>query len=451
MAYTETRSTSWFDRMGSSFRGIGVGLILIVVGTILLWWNEGNFVATGDALTEAQGVTQELGDISKIDSAKNGQLVHATGPAETDDLIKDPIFGIEVNAIRLERKVEFYQWIEESKTEKRKKLGGGEEEVTVYTYKQQWVPNPVDSADFKDPAARRQHRNVVAANVENFSIQATNVTFGAYHLPEGMISSIGGAAPMDILFTEEQLNELNERMLSSLAAAWTPEELDTLGVIRQGITDGVNEALTGAPAQPLPTTSEREADKLREQRQYMPKESSQVVHVSGNTIYIGLAPGVPRAGDVRLTFTEVKPATISILAKVNGGSFEPYRAKNGKVVSKLSMGTHSVEDMYGAAHSSNSMMTWMLRFLGTFLVFFGLRMVVAPLEVMASVIPILGSVVGAGTGLVAALLGLAWSLIIISIAWLRFRPVIGVIMLAFAGGLLALLFIKGRSRKATQA
>jgi len=46
------------------------------------------------------------------------------------------------------------------------------------------------------------------------------------------------------------------------------------------------------------------------------------------------------------------------------------------------------------------------------------------------------------------LLGLAWSLVIIAIAWLRFRPLIGGGILALAAVLIALLFIKGRSRKA---
>ena len=123
MAYQETTSVSWFDRLGSSFKGIGFGIALFIAGTVLLWWNEGDFVATGDALNEAHAITQELGDITKLDSSKNGQFVHATGPVETKDMLVDPVFGISVNAIRLERTVEFYQWVEKSKSEKKKKLG----------------------------------------------------------------------------------------------------------------------------------------------------------------------------------------------------------------------------------------------------------------------------------------------------------------------------------------
>lgn len=173
-----------------------------------------------------------------------------------------------------------------------------------------------------------------------------------------------------------------------------------------------------------------------------------MIHCSGNTVLFGISPGAPQIGDVRVTFKETKPGIVSILAKVNGDTFEAYRAANGKTVSQLTMGTHSLENMYGDAHSSNSTMTWILRVVGIFLVIFGLKTIVAPLAVVADVIPLLGSIVGAGTGLVAMLLGSAWSLVVIALAWLRFRPLIGGAMLAVAGVLIALLFIKGRSSKA---
>ena len=49
-SYTEVTSTSWFSRLGDSFKGIGTGFLLIIAATALLWWNEGRTVRTGDAL-----------------------------------------------------------------------------------------------------------------------------------------------------------------------------------------------------------------------------------------------------------------------------------------------------------------------------------------------------------------------------------------------------------------
>ena len=449
MAYKETTSVSWFDRLGSSFKGIGFGIVLFIAGTILLWWNEGNFVATGDALNEAHAITQELGDITKLDPSKNGQLVHATGPVETKDMLADPVFGFSVNAIRLERTVEFYQWVEKTSTEKRKKLGGGEETVTTYTYAQEWVSKPVDSSQFKDPSAPRLKRNFALANMENFKAQATNVTFGAYRLPTSMISSIGGAVPLSVIMPEEAKATLNEQLIRAAEQA-RPDSMSR--TFREGASntalDAFQNAISGTESQDAEI---RARERTQESLRRKPGEGAEMVHFSGNTVFLGVSPGMPQTGDVRVTFKETKPGTVSILAKVNGDTFEAYRASNGKTVSDLVMGTHSLDNMHGDAHSSNSTMTWILRFVGVFLVYLGLKMVVGPLEVLASVIPLLGSIVGAGTGIVSVLLGGAWSLVIIAIAWLRFRPLIGGAMLAVAAVLVALVFIKGRSRKAVQA
>ena len=154
---------------------------------------------------------------------------------------------------------------------------------------------------------------------------------------------------------------------------------------------------------------------------------------------------------MRITYKAVYPADISIIAKYNGTTFEKVYASNGKTVSRLNMGVVSAEQMFGKAHSSNSTWTWILRVVGTFLVIGGLKAIVAPLSVLASVIPLLGTIVGAGTGLVCSLLGFAWSLIIISIAWLRFRPVIGGAMIGVAVLLIAALYFKGRAKKAAPA
>jgi len=428
MAYTVTTSTSWFQRLGSSFRGIVTGVVLVIVGTILLWWNEGNFVKTGDALTEAQGVTQQLGDISTVDSSKNGQLVHATGDVATEDMLTDPIFNVSANAIRIERTVEFFQWVEHSKEEKRQKLGGGEETVTTYTYEKDWVSKPIDSSRFVDPNAVKRNQNFILANIENFKTQATNVSFGAYRLPEFLISSISGAVPWAVELPEETKASLTQQISQMMPAT------------------------SAAPSTAVPNTAATQSSSfynLMEEQVTQPAAPAQeLVHVQASTIMLSASPGVPQIGDVRITFKVTHPGTISILAKLNGETFEQYRAANGKTVSKLSMGTHSLENMYGEAHSANSTMTWILRFVGAGLVIVGLKMVLAPLSVIASVLPILGNIVGAGAGLVSTLLGAAWSLLIISIAWLRFRPIVGVGMLVVAAILIGLVVMRGRGAKA---
>ena len=80
------------------------------------------------------------------------------------------------------------------------------------------------------------------------------------------------------------------------------------------------------------------------------------------------------------------------------------------------------------------MLTWILRLVGVLCVCFGLKAIFGILEAIAKVIPILGSIVGAGVGLVCMILGLAWSLLWIAIAWLAYRPLIGIPLLAASVG-----------------
>ena len=427
--YTVTKTTGWFERLGNSFGGIIFGIVLFIVGSILLWWNEGNFVKTQVALNEAQGVTQELGDITQTDSANNGKLVHATGTATTEDILKDPDFDISTNALRLERAVEYYQWIEDSKTETRQKLGGGEEKITTYIYRKDWVTSPVDSARFAAPNASTEHQNSIIANIKKFDVQAVNVNFGAYRLPKFLIDSISGSEPLSVKLSDEVITKLTQQIAPSAA----------LPVLPASAPD--------KPAQGLLPFDEEKKDEQSVVSAVAAPPSS-VVHVSGGTVYLGQTPAQPAVGDVRVTFKQTKSRNeVSLVAKLNGDTFEQFVAKNGRNISMLNMGTVSAENMFASAHASNTMLTWILRLVGVCLVCFGIALILAPLEVLASVIPFVGKIVGIGTGLFSMFFGTAWSLLIIATAWLFYRPLIGIILLAAAALLIAALYSKRRVGK----
>ncbi|MCL2709861.1 MAG: TMEM43 family protein [Planctomycetaceae bacterium] len=458
--HTVTTSKGWFERLGNSFGGIIFGVILFIAGTILLWWNEGNFVKTQTALNEAQGVVTELGDINTLNTASNGQLVHATGQAVTDDMLADPVFGISTNAISLERAVEYYQWVEDSKRETRQKLGGGEETVTTYTYKTDWARSPVDSSWFNSPDARTEHKNTVLATFEDFKTQAVNVQFGAYRLPKFLIDSISGSESYTVELSEDVIEKLNLQIIpSDFLTASLPghevlmppsSEAPAQGLLLIEEENGSEEGVTTPSAQSLLLFDEEDGEKTVAPvtPTVAPPSLPQWVHVSGSTVYLGQSPAQPTVGNVRVTFKYTKPVNeVSIIAKLNGNTFETFIAANGKPVSMLSMGTHSAENMFASAHAANTFMMWILRIVGVILVIFSLRMIVAPLEVLASVVPFLGKLVGIGVGLVCMLLGAAWSLLIIALAWLFYRPLIAILILAVVGGLIAFLFTKLRSDK----
>lgn len=392
MAYTETTSTSYGQRLAGSAKGMIGGLLVFIIGTGLLWWNEGRTVRTAKAIGDAASHVESVADVSRVDASLNGKLIHASAFADTKDTLTDDMFGVREQAIKLDRKVEYYQWVEHSQTKKRDKVGGGEETITTYTYEQKWVDKPVNSAEFKDP--QYQSANKVLSEVEERNEMAQHVTFGAYTLPESLVGSISGSEPVEVRMTEEQRFTWDER----------------LHMLRPKVNT-----------------------------------ETSLVHTSANTVYLGLSPNSPQVGDVRVTFTKVPPADISLIAQVDGSTFKAYRAKNGQSFSRVQMGTVSADEMILQARSENNMLTWVLRLVGVLLIVIGLKGMFGLLPMLFKVLPFLGSIVDAGVGLVSWILGLAWSFIIIAIAWLVFRPIIGISLLVLA--IAGIVFLKRRGKK----
>lgn len=163
-------------------------------------------------------------------------------------------------------------------------------------------------------------------------------------------------------------------------------------------------------------------------------------------LYIGISPSTPRVGDVQVSFQVVKPTTVSLIAKQQGTTFVPYQTEAGDQLLMLKVGSHTGPGMFKAAESSNKMMTWLLRVVGWAMMFIGLSMILKPLSVLTDVLPFLGNIVGAGTGIIAGILALVFTLITIGLAWLFYRPLFGIILLG-AGVGLGVLFKVMRGKK----
>ena len=166
--------------------------------------------------------------------------------------------------------------------------------------------------------------------------------------------------------------------------------------------------------------------------------------VISNTIYMGHEPSTPQIGDFRISFQEVKPHDISLVANQLNNTFEPYRAKAGGTIELLETGIHSADAMFQQAQKSNTILTWVLRVVGFIIMLIGFQMILAPLSVFADVLPILGSIVGVGTGLIASMVAGIFSFLTIAIAWFVYRPVLSIILIVIAGGIGFLIYTKLR-------
>jgi len=391
MAVTETTTQSWGSRLGDSMKSVIFGLGLFVAAFPVLFWNEGNSVKTAKALDEGEGACVPVEQITKVDPEYEGQLVHMSGQATTKDVLSDEAFGVSLPAIALKRTTEMYQWIEDKKTEEKKNVGGSVTKTTTYTYRQDWSSEAISSSGFKEAG----HDNPGSIEFPSQETRAANVTFGAFRLNEKQIARIGSAQayafPTDWVCRVERVQRQGNLLL-------------------------------------------------------VPNRETRANALNNRDV-----SAQPRIGDMRVKIEVILPHAISIVAKQKGDTFVSYLAKTKKKVDLLQDGTVDAAEMFEAARSANTFLTWCVRIGGFLMMFIGLGMVLKPLSVLADVLPFLGDLVEMGNGIIAGLVSFVCSLVTIAIAWVFYRPVLGIILLALAGGGIFLLVQKRRKVVAAKA
>lgn len=372
--FTEVTHKSGLSNIGGSFKGVIFGILLILGSVYLLWTNEGRAVHVAKALEEGSGSVISVA-ANKVDPANEAKLVHVSTLATTKDTVADEEFDVKANALKLIREVEVFQWKEKTNSTSEKKLGGGTDTKTEYTYVKEWASSPVSSDNFK---IREGHINKVPYPFEDKTKLADNVSFGAFTLNEDLLGRI---------CTSEKL-----------------------------------------PVKTIDTTKLKNA------------------LLSAGSIYLGSKNlNNPEVGDVRISYAAVYPKNVSIVAKQIGNTFEEFIASNNETVLLLKEGTSSAENMFKKAIEGNKFKTWLLRWLGFFMMFFGFRRVFKPFVAIGNVIPFVGSMVSMGVGIISFALAVPISALVIAIAWFSYRPMLSGIIIGSA--LLIYFYYRSRGKK----
>jgi hypothetical protein len=284
-----------------------------------------------------------------------------------------------------------YQWQEHKETKETKKLGGGTQKETTWTYEKKWSDERIDSDQFKE---KEGHINPASMRFPRREVTAQVVQLGAFRLSPGLLG---------------QLNQFEPLPMDAALVKQLPEEL-------------------------------KKQSKLDGSWLYLPKDAKEKV-----------APGKPQIGDLRVKFEVVQPTTVSLIARQVGETFEPWQSDAGTQIESLVVGESSAENMIGQMERENTTWTWVLRGIGFLVMAVGIGMVFRPLVVVADVVPFLGNLLGAGVGVFAALIAGGLSLVTIAIAWLAYRPLLGISLLVVAGVLFFLLFSLRKRRPAVSA
>ena len=448
MAFQETTTVGYGSRVGNSFRAIGSGFLLFIAGAALLWWNEGRAVKTEKMLDEAGNAYVEMENPNKKDASLEGELICGTAMATTEDSLSDAQFGFGAKAIALRRTVEYYQWVEHAQETREDKLGGKEVIKTEYTYSKEWVSRPVESAQFKDPAY--QKKNMVLTTVEPFEQYAENVAFGAYTLPESLIHNISSREGVELALAEDLLRQFDKSTQAAYERFYgvqkTPQQPVQQPVQQPAIPDSVRALLPDSVKAVLDSLQAVNDSINKQMENAENKKDLEYVHQASNVLYFGRVPGSPEVGDVRVSFEKVVPAKVTVMAVVSGDTFKPFKAKNGKRFQTLVMGKKTGDEIIDSAKESNHIMLWIFRIVGILMVIGGLKGIFGFIETILKVVPFIAGIFGWGVGVVCTVIGVAWSLIVIALAWLFYRPLLGISLLALSGFLIWVFAFKGKDK-----
>lgn len=372
--FTEITHTSWGSRIGASLKGLLFGIVLVVVGICLLFWNEGRAIKTHKALVESQGLVVSI-DAQETAPELDGKLVHLTGEATTDQILSDDLLPVSVQALKLQRYVQTYQWEEKTHTEEKKNMGGDTDTVTTYQYQKVWSDKQISSSVFEHPNG---HENPDEWYYPSTTWSADQISIGQY-----------------------QLSTKHKNAIANFQELPLPKEI------------------------------------------VLPKD----MNLQGKILYYSQNSREPQIGDQRIKYKFIPAQIYSVVGDVKGSELREHLTSNGRSITLLTEGAHTADAMFEQAKSGNAMLTWGLRLAGTMVLILAFNMIFKPLSVLADIAPLFGNIVEIGTGIVSFLLGLTLALIIISIAWIFYRPLLGLALLAISIGLVYLL--KRKSKQAT--
>jgi len=329
------------------------GIIILILGICLLWWNEGNNVKNIQTVNEG---LKNYVDIKsdKIDSKYDGKLVATNGKLIVNGEVSDAEFNVSSNSAALYRKVEMYQWTEDCDADNN------------CTYNKEWKEELIDSSNFKEGG----HSNLTVKLYESEKFTNNEVMLGAFILPDRLLNQLS---------TKHKINELSEEVAT-------------------------NHNLTIT-----------------------------------NNYYTNVIDNKPEVGNIRISFYDNNAKVVSVLAEQSDDTFKVYKTKKGKDLFRIYEDNYDGNDILQIISKQNNFMKWLWRLVGFILTTLGISSMFNPLTMLMNKIPILGGIVNTATGLVSFVLGAAISLIVIAIAWFRFRPILSIILIIIVVALILLL------------
>uniref|UniRef100_A0A182P8V7 Transmembrane protein 43 homolog n=1 Tax=Anopheles epiroticus TaxID=199890 RepID=A0A182P8V7_9DIPT len=156
------------------------GTVLLLAGSVVLIWNEGRTIRILLSLEEALNDAVTVSADAPYEKQYEGRLIHLNGALSTGEPLTEPDYNIQVQAVKLKRRVQMYQWVEESvETRFGESVATVETEERTYFYSREWRDQLVDSRSFY---IRSGHHNPTSFPIDSTVHVSEHVHVGPYEL-----------------------------------------------------------------------------------------------------------------------------------------------------------------------------------------------------------------------------------------------------------------------------
>ncbi|XP_036415146.1 transmembrane protein 43 [Colossoma macropomum] len=359
----------FLERLGETMGGMMVGVVLFFVSFYVLFTNEGRAIRTAASLDEGLSQVLTLHPDMYVDPQNNNRLIHLSAPLRTSQPLYDPNYKVAVQAVKLKRNVEMYQWVEYQDSREYKE-GGETKTETTYTYNTEWKSEVINSRNFDKEIG---HINPSAMAVESVTVVAPDVWVGYFFLSKGLI---------------DQINNFQTLHLGGLPAT------DPFLTVHEDYFYH-----TANPRRP-------EVGDVRVSFSY--------AGLSGE----GSFPGPPQ--------------TVSVVAMQKEERLMPFKTQSGDTLEILYLEELTAEEVFAKEHQLNDMKTWALRAGGWFLMFLSISLTTRIIYTLVDWVPVLRDLVSVGLKLFALCVSCCLSLLIIAAGWLFYRPLLAGLIAALA-------------------
>ncbi|XP_061788715.1 transmembrane protein 43 [Nerophis lumbriciformis] len=361
----------FLQRLSDTAGGTLVGVGLFFLSIYVLFTNEGRALKTAYSLDEGLALVVSVDAFASLDPQNDDSLVHLSAQLRTSQPLHDPNYGVSVQAVKLKREVEMYQWVEYRESKDYQEHGETKTETT-YSYNTEWKAELINSRNFDKEIG---HQNPSAMAAESVTVVAPQVRAGPFTLSKGLV---------------EQVNNFQTLTLRDS----TSSDSDQLFTISDNYFYH-----THNPKRP------------------------EVGDVRVRFSFAGLCGETSSLGPAQ---------TVSVVAKQKGDQLKPFRTKAGDVLEILYLEELSVEEVFEREQKSNNMKTWGLRAAGWALMFLSIQLTMRIIYTLVDWVPVLRDVVSAGLKIFALSVSSSLSLLVIAAGWLFYRPLVAAALGALA-------------------